>query len=147
MSKYLELPISGLEAPLNEMERAVQDACHKFAVEVMRPAGIRLDRLTAEEVVAKDSELWDVIEKYKALGLNLTEMVEMDPAERVKLLAIASEELAWGDCGLACQVLTGTFPVLFSLIAGRLDLAQYCEGKTRMLGYHRARSRYRYVRC
>jgi acyl-CoA dehydrogenase len=129
MSTYSALPLSGLEAPLNEMERAVQDACHKFAVEVLRPAGIRLDKLPAAEVVAEGSELWDVIEKSKALGLNLTEMVDMEPADRVKLLAIASEELAWGDCGLACQILTANFPVMYAMMAGKMELAEYCEGK------------------
>ncbi|MDE0951174.1 MAG: acyl-CoA dehydrogenase family protein [Halioglobus sp.] len=129
MSNYMELPLSGLEAPLDETERAFQDACHKFAKEVMRPAGLRLDKLSAADMVAEGSELWDVIEKSKALGLNLTEMVDMEPAERVKLLAIASEELAWGDCGLACQILTAAFPVLYSLMADRMDLAEYCEGK------------------
>lgn len=129
MSKYLELPLTGLELPLNEVEQAVQDACHKFASDVMRPAGLRLDKLTAVEMVAEGSELWGVIEKSRTLGLNLTEMADMEPLERVRLLAIASEELAWGDCGLACQILTAHFPVLYSLLAERPDLAQYCEGK------------------
>ncbi len=127
MAKYIELPVSGLEAPLNELEQAVQDNCHKFAEEVMRPAGLRLDKLSAEEMAAEDSELWDVIEKAESLGLNLTDMVDMDPVEQVKLLAIASEELAWGDCGLACQILTKQFPVMFSLLAGNMEMAKYCD--------------------
>ena len=129
MSSYRGKELSGLEPPLNEVQRAVQEACHKFAGEVMRPAGLRLDKLAAAEVVAESSELWDVLEQSASLGLNLTEMVDMEAADRVKLLAIASEELAWGDCGLACQILTAQFPVLYSLMADRLDLAQYCEGK------------------
>ena len=39
MSNYINLPLSGLEEPLSEMEQFVQDTAHRFAVEVVRPIG------------------------------------------------------------------------------------------------------------
>ena len=44
MSDYFQFPLSGTEPPLSEMERAVQDNVHRYAVEVMRPLGPVLDR-------------------------------------------------------------------------------------------------------
>ena len=129
MMDYLQLPLSGLEAPLNEMEQMIQDSVHHFALSVMRPAGTALDRMTAEAVIAKDSPLWDVLEKSKELGLSMIAMAELPPLERVKLGAIASEELAWGDGGLAGAILVNHFPVIYSMLAGNMEMAHYCEGK------------------
>ena len=108
----IELPLTGLETPLNEMERAVQDSCYRFAKDVLRPAGERLDKLTPEEFIAPESELWTVLEKAQDLGLNLLDLMELEPLERVRLLSIASETLAWGDGGLAGMMLINHFPVL-----------------------------------
>ena len=60
-----------LETGLSDEERAIQDTIHKFAEEVMRPAGEKLDALADPgEVIAKDSILWEVFEKHNALGLD-----------------------------------------------------------------------------
>jgi len=56
-------------------------------------------------------------------------MMELPPAERVKLLAIATEELAWGDGGIAGAILVNNFPVMYSLLAGNMEMARHCEGK------------------
>lgn len=129
MSKYIEFPLTGLETPLTEMEQVVQDNVHRFACDVLRPAGERLDKLTAEEFIAPSSELWTVLEKAKGLGLNLMEMLDMDPLEMARLLNLASEELAWGDPGLAGMILINNFPVIYSLLAGNMEMAEYCNGK------------------
>lgn len=129
MSDFLELPRSGAEPPLSDIEQAIQDSTHRFAAEVLRPAGIALDKMDPEEAIAPGSIYWDVMEKAEGLGLNLLEMEDMPPAERARVLAIASEELAWGDVGLACSVLVNHFPVMYSLLAGNREMAEFCEGK------------------
>ncbi|MCB1676910.1 MAG: acyl-CoA dehydrogenase family protein [Halioglobus sp.] len=129
INPYIDLPRSGLEPPLTEMEAAVQESAHRLARDVLRPAGARLDRLTPQEVVAPDSELWEVLKKAQGLGLNLLEMAELEPVERVRLLGIASEELAWGDAGLAGAILVNHFPVIYAMQAGNMGMARYCEGK------------------
>jgi len=57
MSEYFPLPLSGVEPPLSDMECAVQDNVHRYAVEVMRPLGPILDQLPAEAVPASDSPI------------------------------------------------------------------------------------------
>jgi acyl-CoA dehydrogenase len=126
---YLQLPLSGLEPPLSEMEQMIQDSVHHFALTVMRPAGPVLDRMTPEEVIAPKSPLWTVLEKAQGLGLSMTALAELPPLDRVKLLAIASEEMAWGDGGLAGAILVNHFPVIYSMIAGNQEMVHYCEDK------------------
>ncbi|MEE4147014.1 MAG: acyl-CoA dehydrogenase [Halieaceae bacterium] len=129
MSDYLELPLTGAEPPLSDTEKAIQETTHRFAAEVMRPAGIALDKMDPAEAIAPGSLYWEVMEKAKGLGLSLVAMADMDPTERARVLAIACEELAWGDVGLACSVLVNHFPVMFSLLAGNQAMAEYCDGK------------------
>lgn len=129
MSHYQPLPLSGLEAPLSEMERAIQDSVHRYAVEVMRPLGPALDKLSAEAAIAPDSPLWLALGKARELGLSVLALTELPPLERVRLLALASEELAWGDAGLAGSILVNNFPVIYALLAGNLEMAAYCDGK------------------
>ena len=124
-----QLGLSGLEAPLSELESQVQENAHRFAKDVLRPTGEKLDKLSAEDVVAPGSQLWEVLEKSRDLGLSLTAMAEMEPVDRVRLLGIASEELAWGDAGLAGAILVSHFPVMFSMLAGNMAMADFCEGK------------------
>jgi alkylation response protein AidB-like acyl-CoA dehydrogenase len=129
MTAYIDLPLSGLEAPLSEMEQLVQDTCHRFAEEVLRPAGPMMDEMTAEEAVAPDSPLWRVLEQAQGLGLSVKDMLEMDPPERERLLLIAAEELAWGDGGLAGMILVNQMPALYSALAGNMNMVEYCDGK------------------
>jgi alkylation response protein AidB-like acyl-CoA dehydrogenase len=65
------------------------------------------------------------VEVMRPLGPVLDKL----PAERLKLLAIATEELAWGDGGIAGAILVNHFPVMHSLLAGNMEMARYCEGK------------------
>ena len=92
-----------LEIGLSEEDAAVRDMAHQFAAEVLRPAGMELDRLEdPAQVIAPDSVLWEVFEKYNATGLgNLMSDTEMDPVAKARLGAIVNEELSWGDVGLA----------------------------------------------
>jgi len=102
-----------IELNLSEEDCAVRDMAHKFAEEVVRPAGIELDRLVDPgDVIAPDSVLWKVFEKYHELGLGaLMHDTEMDPVAKARLMAVVNEELAWGDVGLAISV---------SLYAGKI---------------------------
>jgi alkylation response protein AidB-like acyl-CoA dehydrogenase len=129
MTSYDDLPLSGLEAPLSEMEELVQDTCHRFAEEVLRPAGPVMDAMTPEETVAADSPLWQVLGQAQDLGLSVKAMLEMEPLERSRLLLIAAEELAWGDGGLAGMILVNQMPALYSALAGNLEMVDYCDGK------------------
>ena len=59
------------EVELTDEERAVQETVHRFAEEVMRPAGAELDAMAdPQDVIAEGSILWEVFEKHRALGLD-----------------------------------------------------------------------------
>ncbi|WP_317928429.1 acyl-CoA dehydrogenase [Halioxenophilus sp. WMMB6] len=130
MSDFLvNFPNSTIEPPMTEEEAAVRDACNKFAREVMRPAGIKLDKLSAEEMIAPGSKFWDVMEGAKDLGLSVKAMAEIEPVQRARLFAIATEEMSWGDVGLAAAVLVQNMPALYALIANNQEMLDYCDGK------------------
>lgn len=124
-----QLPLTGLESGLTEEELAIQQGVRRFSREVLRPVGRELDKVTPEEVIAKGSKLWDVLEQANGLGLSVSSMLEMEPVARARIMAIASEELAWGDGGLAGAILVNQFPGLYAALAGNMEMVAYCDGK------------------
>jgi len=113
-----------LDGDLTEEERSIRDLVHRFAAEVMRPAGQALDRRTAEEVIARDSVLWDVHAKWHALGVReLTrEASGFTPAQLARIQCIVGEELGWGDAGLAISIGAGGFPTMLAEISQNPEL-------------------------
>jgi alkylation response protein AidB-like acyl-CoA dehydrogenase len=97
------MAVVDLEIGLSDEDIAVRETAHKFALEVLRPAGVELDRMPdPSDVIAPESVLWQVFEKYHQLGFDgLIADPEMDPAAKARLMCIVNEELSWGDVGLA----------------------------------------------
>lgn len=116
------MPVIDLEFDLDETECAIRDTAHRFAAEVMRPAGIALDKLSAEEVIAKDSILWDLHEQYNALGLRESPP-DLSPIEQARIACIVSEELGWGDSGLAISFGAGAMAGNLAAGSGNAELA------------------------
>ncbi len=129
MSNFINLPLSGLEEPLSEMEQAMQDTAHRFAEEVMRPVAAQIDQMSADDAIGSESPLWNVLEKAAGLGLGPEDVAELEPLERCRILLIAAEELAWGDGGLSGMILVSQMPVMFSMLAGNMAMVDYCGGK------------------
>ena len=129
MSHYIDLPGMGLECPLTEEETAVQDTMRRFAREVMRPVADKIDRLPAEEAYAEGSPFWDVKEKYNAMGMNIMDLMVMEPKDRIRMSSIISEELCQGDPGMAAVILTEAWPTVFSLLAGNEKMVEFTNGK------------------
>ena len=114
------MAIIDIETGLNDTEEQVRETVHRFAEEVMRPAGTALDKLAdPADVIAPDSPLWQVHEGYRALGLDAIDSdPAIDPAARARLRAIISEELGWGDSGLAISLGVSGFPSLLAGMSG-----------------------------
>lgn len=109
----------------SETERAVWETAHKFARDVLRPAGQKLDKLSAEDVIARDSILWEVFRKYRDLGLALfDEDADMSPVERARLRCLVGEELGWGDSGLAISLGVAGFPTMMAKLSGNPRLIE-----------------------
>jgi alkylation response protein AidB-like acyl-CoA dehydrogenase len=116
-----------LDFELSDEERQVQETVHKFAVEVMRPAGIALDKLAdPQEVIAEGSILWDVFDKHRALGLDALEDPSsgFTPVQQARLRSIIAEEFGWGDSGLAISFGVNGFPRTLALLSGKPHLIE-----------------------
>lgn len=104
----------------------LRENVHRFALEVMRPAALALDRLSdPQHVVQKDSPLWPVLhEAYRrqyqaaALGSKIGGL----GLDGLGLQALF-EELGWGDAGIAFTLLTSALPFLAVELSGRTELA------------------------
>jgi acyl-CoA dehydrogenase len=129
MSDYIDLPLGGLTGRLSDMESTIQEITHRFALEVLRPAGIAMDKMTAEEAVGPDSPLWSALSQASELGLSVSATIEMEPLERTRLFLIAAQEFGWGEGGLAGMILVSMMPSLYSALAGNMEMVEYCEGK------------------
>ena len=121
--------LTGFEV-LSEDERAVQEAMHRFARDVMRPAGVKIDRLSAEEAVSPGSPYWEFIMTTAASGIEFDAAADGVPPEILaRVQAVAVEELGWGDAGLAVSLGVGAFPAMMAKRAGNQELAELCAGK------------------
>ncbi len=110
--------------------RAILDTVHRFAEEVMRPAGIALDKMDdPADVIAPGSVLWDVHAKYRELGIGqLADLDGLDRTERIQLQALVNEELGWGDSGLAISLAVAGFPRNFVELTGDSEMIERVGG-------------------
>jgi acyl-CoA dehydrogenase len=124
-----------LEVGLSDEERTIQDTVHKFAAEVMRPAGVKLDALPdPADVIAKDSILWEVFDKHRELGLDeVTDPARataagLTPVQQARLRCIISEAMGWGDSGLAICFGVDGFPGMLAQISQKPELIERFGG-------------------
>jgi len=120
-----------LETQLSDEEQSVRDTVHKFAEEVMRPAGIALDALAdPQDVIADGSILWEVFDKHRELGLDQIEDPSsgLSPIQQARLRSIIGEELGWGDSGLAISFGVTGFPRMLAMLSGKPALIERFAG-------------------
>ena len=128
---YLELDLT-----LSDEAKAMHETIRRFAMEVMRPVGIKLDKMAdPAEVIAKDSVLWDVMKTSRELGLHKRGIPkdygglagELDP----KVGPLMAEEMGYGDAGLAISLGVSGMPMNFAMMSQEPELQQlvrdYCE--------------------
>ncbi|WP_296657278.1 acyl-CoA dehydrogenase family protein [Paraburkholderia sp.] len=117
-SAMFKLGPLGAEPDFSDTRQLIQQTVHRFAQEVMRPVGIKLDRMTPEEVIAPGSPYWAARQKFIELGFTVDSLLELEPAERAKTMCILFEELGWGDAGLAVTFGAGLLAALLSVSFG-----------------------------
>ncbi len=126
-----------IEVGLSDEDNEVRATAHKFAEEVLRPAGTALDRLTdPADVIAADSPLWDCLKQYYELGFGALMLdAEMEPIAKARLCCIVNEELAWGDVGLAITCGLSNFHQPWVQQAGDLALIErFCDADNATIG-------------
>lgn len=117
-----------LDLDITEEMQAIRATCRRFAREVLRPTGAQLDKMSAEQVIAADSPLWNVIKRYTDLGFSGGAQIagsELTPAQSALLHTIVVEELAWGDSGLFITCGLNNITPQMALGFGRQDLVDF----------------------
>jgi len=115
---------TGAEAQLPDTIAEFQRNLRRFALEVMRPIGIELDRMSPEQVIAPQSPYWRFRRQYLDLGVSLEALAAFEPAERALVFSIVFEELGYGDAGLAISTGAGILPQYIAARFGNRTLME-----------------------
>jgi acyl-CoA dehydrogenase len=99
----------GAEPELSGEARMVQESVHRYAAEVMRPIGVKLDRMSPEQAIAPNSRYCEAKEKFLELGFGVEGLFSLEPEERAETMCILLEELGWGDSVLRSRLARGCF--------------------------------------
>jgi acyl-CoA dehydrogenase len=103
---------------LNEDQQQIKDWVHTFAADVIRPAGPEWDE--------REETPWPIIEEAAKIGLYSWEFVSTAFQDPLGLMfPVLSEELCWGDAGIALAIMGTTLGV--SGIAGNGTPEQIVE--------------------
>jgi alkylation response protein AidB-like acyl-CoA dehydrogenase len=130
-----------LEVALDPEQKAMIETAKKFAMQVMRPAGIELDKMDAKRILEKDSPLWSVYRKYHELGFHKLIIpkalggLEIDPLSWTLII----EQLGYGDAGLCESLACSLVPFLIGAAFGGPEAHEwvkaYCDDtQGRMIG-------------
>ena len=109
------MTVQNIDFELTEEERSLRDLVHRFAQDVMRPAGQVLDRLPADQVSGHPL-LREVHAKWDKLGIRLLTGSDsaLTPLQLARLVSVTTEELGWGDAGLAISLGAAEFPAMLA---------------------------------
>ena len=130
------MAIRDLDLNLTPEQKSLRDLIRKFGAEVVRPAGIALDKLPdPADVIAKGSVLWEVYRRFRELGLHKAAipktaggmMGEIDDLAQVLMI----EEMGYADAGLAIGFGVDSMPFALAALSPDPELQgwarAYCE--------------------
>jgi len=112
----MEFPDHGLTAE----QRELRHAAHTFAEQVLRPVGIRIDRMPCGDVAAAGSPLMQAVRQAAELGYTRMGGVPeiggmgLPPLSRYLVL----EELAWGSIGITAVLFLASTHAEIALLSG-----------------------------
>ncbi len=128
-----------LDIQLTEEQKSLRDMVRRFGAEVVRPIGIKLDRMAdPEEVIAEGSPLWEAHRQFRELGFhkrNLPKDVggmqgELDPLSQL----LIAEEICYADAGMSTTLGGGATTFYLAVMSGDPELKgwarDFCEDKT-----------------
>jgi len=116
------MPYSDLDFNLTDEQKSMRDMVRKFGAEVVRPAGVELDKLADPvDVIAEGSKLWDVFKTYRELGLHKTAFSKAfgGMAEDMDTMMgyVITEEMGYADAGLAISMGACSMPFAYCQMA------------------------------
>ncbi|MDY6933328.1 MAG: acyl-CoA dehydrogenase family protein [Spirochaetota bacterium] len=113
-----------INVDLDDDDIALRDAAHTFAAEIMRPIARELDTMSAEDVIADGSPLWDFIRKSYELGYHKVLLPDLYGGLGLTPLQshLVLEELSWGSVGLSVVIGVCSFPAFVAIMSGDDEL-------------------------
>ena len=128
--------IRDLDLNLTDEQKSLRDMIRKFGAEVVRPAGVTLDKLAdPAAVIADGSVLWDVYRQFRELGLHKASILKTaggmlgDIDEMTQILMV--EEMGYADAGLAISFGVDSMPFALAALSRDPELQgwarSYCE--------------------
>ena len=128
--------IPDLDMGLTDEQKRLRDMVRKFGAQVVRPAGIELDKFhDPADVTADGSVLWDVYREFRQLGLHRSTipkavggmMEDLDPLSTV----LMAEEMGYADAGLAISFGVDSIPFVLAALSPDPEVQgwarDYCE--------------------
>lgn len=139
-----EYIMNDIDLNISRESKAMLKEITKFSMEIMRPAGIELDRMhDPEDVIAETSVLWDVFRKAREMGLHLLQIPKsfggmVDDMDPLTALCIG-EQMGYADAGLAISMGVSAMPFSYAALFPVPELQQiardFVEDKeSRMIG-------------
>ena len=105
------MPYFDVNRGLGWEEKAIRESSHQFALEILRPASIEIDKLTAGEAISAESPMWDALGQAYKLGYHKAMFSEaiggggLTPVQGHILL----EELMCGSLGITGVMFLSTW--------------------------------------
>jgi alkylation response protein AidB-like acyl-CoA dehydrogenase len=119
---------------LTKEDIAIRRAARDFAQKVMRPISRELDEMSAEEVVADGSPLYDFMKKAYELDFHTVMLPEAYGGQGLspKQIHLVFEEFGWASFGLAVHLAVVCFPFYCACMTGEDELIEtftkpFCE--------------------
>jgi alkylation response protein AidB-like acyl-CoA dehydrogenase len=138
------MTLQNIDGPIRKDAEAMLDVITKFSMEVMRPAGIELDRMASpKDVIASGSVLWEVHKKFRELGLHTLQIPEslggmggqIDPVAAIQIY----EQMGYADAGLTISLSASARTFHLAALFSNPDIQQlardFCEDREgKMIG-------------
>jgi alkylation response protein AidB-like acyl-CoA dehydrogenase len=124
---YLEIDVK-----IKGKLKAFQESARKFGMEIMRPAGIELDKLTdPSDVIDKDSVLWDVFKKFREQGFHKLIIPKAYGGTMGTLpslaLTLLNEQLCYADPGLGVSLTVACMPYVFATMSPEAEVRNWAH--------------------
>ncbi|MBI9074067.1 MAG: acyl-CoA/acyl-ACP dehydrogenase [Desulfatibacillum sp.] len=121
-----------LDTKMNKRLKALQQTAREFGREVVRPAGIALDKLTdPADVIADDSVLWDVFQGFRERGLHKVMIPKAFGGAMGALpplaLTLVNEQMGYADGGLAVSMLVAGMPFVFAIMSPHKEVRNWAR--------------------
>jgi alkylation response protein AidB-like acyl-CoA dehydrogenase len=118
------LEMTGAEPPKTEVESEFVSTVHTFCEKYMRPIGIKLDKMSPDEVMAEGSPYWEFREKFLELEITPSAFGDFSAEERARLIPMIFEEFGWADAGLSITIGACQLPHGLAIEFGKFHLLE-----------------------